>query len=597
MNKIHLDKVIIRFAGDSGDGIQIIGNQLSNTSVIMSKNDIYTFVDFPSEIRAPSGSLSGVSGFQLAISSKKLHSIENKVDLLVALNPAALKVNLDSLKKDSIIIIDSDAFNDKNLKKANFQENPIETDFLNEYKTFKIPISTLTYECVKKIISTTSKAKRCKNFFVLGVVCWLYDRKLENILNWIKKKFKLNDICLANEKALKYGYNYGNNLEISQKQIYIPPICSDNSNMSTISGNKAFSIGAITSALILDMPLFSASYPITPASDILHELSAYHSNNIKIFQSEDEIAAINSSIGASFGGALSFTFTSGPGLDLMQEGIGLSVMSELPILILNIQRSGPSTGIPTKSEQTDLLSAVFGRHGESHVVVLSPESPSDCFWTIIEGFILSIIYSGPVLILSDANISNSSELWKIPEINDIKEKLNINVNNIKEKIINNNSIKNKQLKCIGGLEKDSNGNVSHDSENHSKMTKLRYEKFISIKENFLPLKIFGKNDGNTLIITWGSVCGVVKNILDNIINEKNDSISLLCLRYLNPMPKNLDKIINSFKKIIVIEENLGHLAFILKATYLTNLISINQVSGKPFEAEKLKKIILEKINI
>ena len=603
MDKINSDKVIIRFAGDSGDGIQIIGNQLSNTSVMMSGNDIYTFVDFPSEIRAPSGSLSGVSGFQLAISSKKLHSIEDKVDLLVAFNPAALRTSIELLKENTIIIVDSDSFNDKNLKRANFQENPLENNFLNKYKILKIPISSLTYECVKEILTTTSKAKRCKNFFVLGVVCWLYDRKIETISEWLKKKFKSNEIYLANKEALKAGYNYGNNLEIYQNQISIPPSHTEKSNMMTISGNKAFSIGAITSSLIMNMPLFSASYPITPASDILHELSLYSSENIKILQSEDEIAAINSSIGASFGGALSFTFTSGPGLDLIQEGVGLAIMSELPVLIIDIQRSGPSTGIPTKSEQTDLMSSIFGRHGESHVVVISPDSPVDCFWTIIEGFILSIFYSGPVIILSDANLANSSELWQIPEIEYIKKELKIDLEDIEKTIKKNNSLKKeinkdiKRLSCIGGLEKDLNGNVSHDSENHWDMTKKRYEKFESIKKKFKKLNIFGKNSGNNLIISWGSVCGVVKNIYENYLNEEKNLVSLLCLRYLNPLPEDLEKIINSFKKIIIIEENLGQLAFIIKSKYLINVISINQVSGKPFETEKLKNIIIKEINL
>lgn len=594
MNKIFSDKIIVKFAGDSGDGIQIIGNQLSNTSVIMSGNDIYTFVDFPSEIRAPSGSLSGVSGFQLAISSKKLYSIEDKADLLVVFNPAALKINMDLLKEDTIIIVDVDSFNDKNLKRANFQENPLENENFKKYKIFKIKISTLTYECVKEIINTTSKAKKCKNFFALGLVCWLYDRKIEIISNWLNKKFKSSDVFLANNKALKAGYNYGSNLEISQSQIFIPSDVLNKKNMITISGNKAFSIGAVVSSLITNMPLFSASYPITPASDILHELSSYCLENIKILQSEDEIAAINSVIGASYAGALSFTFTSGPGLDLIQEGIGLSIMSELPILLIDIQRSGPSTGIPTKSEQTDLLAAIFGRHGESHVIVLSPESPKDCFWTIIEGFVLSIFYSGPVIILSDANMANSSELWEIPEIDYIKKTLNLN--EINEKIKKNNSLK-KEIRCIGGLEKDLNGNVSHDSKNHFNMTKYRYEKFEAVKKKFKNLSIFGEKNGKFLIITWGSVCGIVKNIYENYIIKKNNNTSLICLRYLNPFPSDLKNLIDSFKKIIIIEENLGQLAFLIKAKFLKNVISINQVSGKPFEIEELKNKIIEKINL
>jgi len=608
MNKIQVDKIVIRFVGDSGDGIQLIGNQISDSSVVMSGNDIYTFVDFPSEIRAPAGSLSGVSGFQVSISSEKLYAVEDKVDLLVAFNPAALKNNISFLKKNGILIIDLDSFNDKNLKKASFAENPIFDGSLDSFKLIKAPITKLTYDCVKDIIPIVSKAKRCKNFFVLGLVCWLYDRKLDSIISWLSKKFGSGDIFIANKKVLQSGYNYGDNLELFQTQTCIPPSgLYDDGNVIKISGNKAFSIGAMASSVLMDMPLFSANYPITPSSDVLHELSCYFSNNMKILQLEDEIAAINAVIGASYGGALSFTCTSGPGLDLMQEGLGLSIMSELPVVLLNVQRSGPSTGIPTKSEQTDLLSAIFGRHGEAHAIVLAPKSPVDCFWTIIEGFALSIFYLGPVIILSDGNLANSSEIWNVPSIDDVKNKFNFKFLDFKKTRLNeecdddgciekNWIVPGKSgYKCsIGGLERDINtGNVSHDSENHFKMIKKRHNKFNSIASKFFPLNIIGKKNGDVLVITWGSAYGMVRSVYNDIV--KTSSISLLCLRYLNPLPNDLNGILASFRKILVVEENLGQLAFILRSKYLIDVISINQVTGRPFEFNGLKCDILRKI--
>lgn len=607
MSKSNVKKVVIRFAGDSGDGIQLIGDQISNSSVLVSENDIYTFVDFPAEIRAPAGSLSGVSGFQISISNEKIYFIENNVDLLVSLNPAALKSSIDLLKNNSILIVDSDSFNDKNLKRAGFLTNPLIDNSLDKYKLIKIPITKLTYECVKNIISSVSKAKRCKNFFVLGLVCWIYDRDINIIISWIEKKFKSKDIFNANKSALHAGYNYGYNLEILQNQIIIPPSNLYKDSMVTkISGNKAFSIGALASSFLLNMPLFSANYPITPASDIMHNLCLYANNEFKIIQMEDEIAAINAAIGASYGGALAFSCTSGPGLDLMQEGIGLSIMAELPILILNIQRSGPSTGIPTKSEQTDLFASIFGRHGESSVIVLAANSPSDCFWSIIEGFMLAIISRGPVIVLSDANIANSSELWKIPSIHDINHKFKIILNKLQiDLLVKSDKKHNKNLwekpgesgneSCIGGLERDiETGDVSHNHLNHEKMVKKRFDKINNVINFYQPLEILGNRNGDFLIITWGSVYGIVRSIYNDIY--KNFNISLICLRYINPLPIELKDILYSFKNIIIIEENLGQLAYILRANYHINTININQVTGKPFDFTILKNKILNYIS-
>ncbi|HIH2762993.1 MAG TPA: 2-oxoacid:acceptor oxidoreductase subunit alpha [Candidatus Azoamicus sp.] len=605
MDKVVLDKVVIRFAGDSGDGIQLIGNQFSDSSVIKSGNDVYTFVEYPSEIRAPAGSISGVSGFQVTISSKKIFSFDNEIDSLIVFNPAALKVSLNMLKFGGILIVDSDSFNDKNLKKAGFNLNPLTSELLSNFKLISIPITTLTYTCVKDIICVVSKAKKCKNFFALGVICWIYDRNLDGIVKWLKKKFGDSELFLANEKALFAGYNYCSTVEIFNNQFFIPSLQLYNKNdkVTKISGNKAFAIGAIASSFLFNLPLYSANYPITPASDIFHELSNYINESIRVFQLEDEISAICSVIGASYGGFLSFTCTSGPGLDLMQEGLGLAIMSNLPLVLIDVQRCGPSTGIPTKSEQTDLLASIFGRHGESGVVVLSPISPSDCFWTIIEAFCLAIISLSPVIILSDANLANSSELWKVPNTLEIKKRFLFNFDSFINRDFSffdfdnfygaftwNVPGKNGDVCCIGGLERDIiSGNVSHDSINHSIMVDQRYKKIFNLTNYIGDISIIGQSKGNILIITWGSVFGVVRSLYD----EMERVFSLIGLRYLNPLPKNLKELISSFNKVVIIEENSGQLSFILRANYVIQTIDINQVTGKPFDRIFLKNKILD----
>lgn len=605
MDKLVLDKVVIRFAGDSGDGIQLIGNQFSDSSVIKSGNDVYTFVEYPSEIRAPAGSISGVSGFQVTISSKKIFSFDNEIDSLIVFNPAAFKVSLNMLKFGGILIVDSDSFNDKNLKKAGFNSNPLTGELLSNFKLISIPITTLTYACVKDIISVVSKAKKCKNFFALGVICWIYDRNLDGIVKWLKKKFGDSELFLANEKALFAGYNYCSTIEIFNNQFFIPALKLYNKDdkLTKISGNKAFAIGAIASSFLFNLPLYSANYPITPASDIFHELSNYVNESIRVFQLEDEISAICSVIGASYGGSLSFTCTSGPGLDLMQEGLGLAIMSNLPLVLIDVQRCGPSTGIPTKSEQTDLLASIFGRHGESGVIVLAPISPSDCFWTIIEAFCLAIISLSPVIILSDANLANSSELWKVPNTLDIKKRFLFNFDSFIDRDFSffdfdnfyktftwNVPGKNGDVFCTGGLERDIvSGNVSHDPTNHSIMVDQRYKKIFNLINYIGEISIIGKSEGNILIITWGSVFGIVRSLYD----EMERVFSLIGLRYLNPLPRNLKDLMKSFNKVVIIEENSGQLSFILRANYVIQTININQVTGKPFDRIFLKNKILD----
>jgi len=605
MDKLILDKVVIRFAGDSGDGIQLIGNQFSDSSVIKSGNDVYTFVEYPSEIRAPAGSISGVSGFQVTISSKKIFSFDNEIDSLIAFNPAALKISLNILKLGGILIVDSDSFNDKNLKKAGYSLNPLTSDLLSNFKLVSIPITTLTYSCVKDVLSVVSKAKKCKNFFALGVICWIYDRNLDGIIEWLKKKFGDTEVFIANKKALQAGYNYCSNVEIFNNQFFVPALqlYDKDDKLIKISGNKAFAIGAISSSFLFKLPLYSANYPITPASEIFHELSNYINDSIRVFQLEDEISAICSVIGASYGGSLSFTCTSGPGLDLMQEGIGLAIMSDLPLVLIDVQRCGPSTGIPTKSEQTDLLASIFGRHGESSVVVLAPISPSDCFWTIIEAFCLAVISLSPVIILSDANLANSSELWKMPNMLEIKKKFLFNFDSFIDRNFNffdfdnfygsftwNIPGRSNEVCCIGGLEKDVlTGNVSHDPVNHALMVDKRHKKIFNLINYIGDIPVIGNSKGNVIIITWGSVFGLVRSLYD----EMGGVFSLVGLRYLNPLPRNLKDIIKSFAKVVIIEENSGQLSFILRANYFIQTININQVTGKPFDRFFLKNKIFD----
>ncbi|HFL8819535.1 MAG TPA: 2-oxoacid:acceptor oxidoreductase subunit alpha [Candidatus Azoamicus sp. OHIO2] len=608
MHKISIEKIVIRFSGDSGDGIQLLGNQFSESSILISANDIYTFVDFPPEIRAPAGSIVGVSSFQLAISSKKLYAVDDEIDILIAFNPAALKVSLIKLKKSGIIIIDIDTFNDKNLKRAGFEKNPLLDDYLKNYKTIKISLTKLTYECVKFLIDSVSTAKRCKNFFILGIICWLFNRTTENIILWLQKKFKKDkQLYEANRLALLAGFNYADTIELLPYTIVIPSFKNTTTTSIKLSGNKAFVLGAITSSLLFDLPLFSANYPITPASDILHELTLYANDNIKIIQLEDEIASINAVLGASYGGALSFTSTSGPGLDLMQEGIGLSIMAKLPTVILNIQRCGPSTGIPTKSEQTDLLASVFGRHGESRIIVLAPNSPSSCFWCIIEAFCLAISYLGPIIVLSDANLANSCELWEPPDLTEIKNIIKFDFERLKAKNINiSNSFdylnswivpgnNNFQI-CIGGLERDDKSNVSHDPDNHQKMVLQRNEILLDVTKLYAKLNIEGQLVGDILLITWGSSYGIVKTLYNTLHNSINQSVSLLCINYIYPLHTDIKKIIYNFKILLVIEENLSQLALILKAEYLLPINSINQISGNPFNLNYLTSQIINIIN-
>ncbi|QQG46948.1 MAG: 2-oxoacid:acceptor oxidoreductase subunit alpha [Candidatus Azosocius agrarius] len=591
--------VNIRFSGDSGDGIQILGNKVAEMFA-ESGNNIQTFSNFPADIRAPIGSLSGISEFQICFSNDVIYSVNDKLDVLISINPAALRCNLFDLKNNGILIIDIDKFIDREFIKAKYQVNPL--DHLHDkYNIIPISITNCVLKSMKNFKSNLKIIKKTRNIFILGLICWMYNKSLNIPLKWIENKFKNSYIEIINKIALRIGYNYSFTTNLLIKSYYIPSAKLICGIYRQLSGNYGFILGCLTITKRSNLSLYIACYPITPASDILHELSKYPNYNIITMQLEDEIAAICAAIGASYGGSLACTFTSGPGFDLKTEAIGLAVMTELPLVIVNIQRSGPSTGIPTKSEQTDLLSAIFSRHGECPLVVLAPKSSKNCFSIIIKAFKISIKYMTPVIILSDGIIANCTEQWKIPEINSINF-INYNFLNEKNDINKRNEItlsktwikpgtKNLEY-CIGGLERNyETGTVCYESYNHQKMCEIRKNKINKIKLDITKTKIIGKNYGYMLLFTWGSSYGASRTVINKLQNECYN-ISLVNIKYLNPLPDDLLSISKNFVLLACIEANLGQLQFILKSYLLRDIILIGNVYGKSLSYNFLKEKIL-----
>lgn len=606
----NLAEVTIRIAGDSGDGIQLIGNELSNTST-MHLNDVETLPDFPAEIRAPMGTLAGVSGFQIKISSNDIHTAGDELDALVALNPAALKVNLPLLKENGILIVNTDSFNNRGLKLAKYETNPLDDDSLKKYQTFPIEITTLNKKSLAELDLKTKEIDRCKNFYCLGILYRLYNRKIDPTVNFLEKKFKSKPhLAEANITALKGGVAYVEATEIFANQYQISEMSLEKGTYRNISGNEAIALSFVALSRHWQMDFFYASYPITPASDVLHYLSNYKNYGLKTFQAEDEIAAVCSAIGASYGGALGITGTSGPGFCLKAEAINLAVMIELPLVILNVQRAGPSTGLPTKTEQTDLLQSFFGRNGESPLPILAVSKPSDCFKVTMEACRIAIKYMTPVVLLSDGYVGNGTQPWKIPEeeefptleINQQKDK--------KDEVFYPYQRDEKTLARpwvipgekdyeyrIGGLEKeDLTGNVSYDPENHDKMCRLRKKKIDNIAndKNNIPLNIFGEPKGDILIVGWGGTSGAIQTATENL-TKMGHNVSAVIIHYLNPLPLKLESLMNSFDKIFVAEINLGQLNLILRAKYLKDTHSINKVDGKPFTAKEIQDCILKEL--
>jgi len=599
----ELDKATIRFAGDSGDGMQLTGTRFSSTSVLAG-NDVISFPDYPAEIRAPAGTLAGVSAFDLSFSSSEIYTTADYLEVLVAMNPAALKANLKDLEKGGILIVNSDSFAENDLRKADYAENPLDSEELNDYRVVQIPITKLTLKAVEETGLSHRDGARCKNFFALGVVKWLFIRPLEKTMEWIQEKFKRPEIAKANQLALQAGYNYSITVELFHARYQVPPAELPSGDYRQITGSQAIAIGCVCASRCSGLPLIYASYPITPASDILHELAQYKNFGIKTIQAEDEIAAISSSIGSAFGGTLAVTGTSGPGLDLKSEAIGYAVMTELPVVVVDIQRGGPSTGLPTKSEQTDLLAAMYGRHGEAPVPVIAAATPGDCFYIMLEAFRLALKYMTPVIVLSDGGLSNASEPWKIPDENnfpDLKPEFHTEQANFSPYQRNQETLARNWAipgtpgleHRLGGLEKHSvTGEISYDPENHERMVLLRDEKIKRIKKDLPLLEIIGPEKNEILVVSWGSVYGPAFSAIKEM-QEQGYPVSMVQLRYLNPFQNNMADILKNFEKVLVPEMNLGQLSSMLRSEFLVDTIPFSKVQGRPFLISEIRNKILE----
>ncbi|MDG1728268.1 MAG: 2-oxoacid:acceptor oxidoreductase subunit alpha [Algibacter sp.] len=612
-NKIQpevLEAVVIRFVGDSGDGMQLTGTQFSDTSAMIG-NDVSTFPNYPSEIRAPQGSLYGVSGFQVHIGSVEISTPGDDVDLLVAMNPAGLKTNLYAVKPGHTIIIDTDSFSKKNLEKAKYETNPLEDGSLDNYRVIEVAISSLTKEALKDVEGLDNKTiTRSKNMFALGIVYWMYDRSTDHTIDFFNKKFASKPHLIeANTKVLNTGFYFAETLELIPNSYTISPASMPAGTYRIISGNTATAWGFLAAAEKSGIELFLGSYPITPATDILHELVKHKHFGVKAFQAEDEIAGITSAIGASFAGDLAITTTSGPGLALKSEALGLAMMVELPLVVVNVQRGGPSTGLPTKTEQSDLLQAMYGRNGESPVIVMAASTPSDCFKYAYEAAKLALEHMTPVILLTDGYIANGSEPWLIKSVAEMPEIKNNRINEVKENWHPYDRDKETLARDwavpgtfglehrIGGLEKDKiTGDVSHVPENHEYMTKIRAEKIKRV-ENYIPeLETEFAKTGDLLVVGWGGTYGSLHSAVKQLNEKGYDKIGYAHFNYINPLPKNTEAILRQFKKIVVCELNNGQFASILKMNFNKyDFLQFNKIQGLPFGntelTEKFKHLL------
>jgi len=603
-----LDQAVIRFAGDSGDGMQITGNQFTNTAALYG-NDIATFPDYPAEIRAPAGTIPGVSGFQLHFSSNEVYTPGDAIDVLIAMNPAALKVNVADLKANGILIVNSDSFKEGDLRKAQMTSNPLEDHSLDKFRLFSVELERLTRRSLEHLGLDAKSMDRCKNFFALGMCYWLYNRSSEPTVRWIEDKFKNKPLLVeANKLALKGGYSYCEATEAFQVSYEIPPAQLTPGLYRSMSGNQALALGFVTAAQKSGLTLFQGSYPITPASDILHELSQYKDFGVMTFQAEDEIAAITSSIGAAYAGALAITTTSGPGMALKTEALGLAVAVEIPLIICDIQRGGPSTGLPTKTEQADLLQALFGRNSEAPIPVLAASTPADCFWVAIEACRIAVKYMVPVIILSDGYLANGAEPWRIPELSDIPE---IPVKFATDPVSFLPYKRDPQTLArpwavpgtpglehrIGGLEKqDPTGNINYEPLNHENMVRVRAAKVAAVAQDIPNVLPAGDLEGDLLIVAWGSTCGSITAAL-KAQRAKGRRIGHLHLRHLNPLPSNLGDVLKRYKRVLVPELNMGQLLWVLRAKFLVDAVGLNKIQGRPFKQAELEQKIEEMLGL
>jgi 2-oxoglutarate ferredoxin oxidoreductase subunit alpha len=609
----QLERVTIRFAGDSGDGMQLTGTQFTRTAAVFG-NDISTFPDYPAEIRAPAGSLPGVSGFQLSFSSSEIHTPGDAPDVLVAMNPAALKANIGDLPHGAALVVNEDAFTPMNLQKVGYAANPLTDGTLSAWSVFPVPISTLNARALEGLDMTSKQVDLTKNFFALGLMFWLYERSMEPTLTWIDQKFSKRPVTAeANKRALHAGYNYGETTEIFHERYIVPPARLSRGTYRNITGNEATALGFVVASQLAERALFYGSYPITPASDILHALAGYKQFGVKTFQAEDEIAAIGAAIGASYGGALGLTGTSGPGVALKSEAMGLAVMTELPLVIVDVQRAGPSTGMPTKTEQGDLLQVMYGRNGDSPLAIVAPATPAECFDMAIEASRLALRYMTPVVFLSDAFLANGAEPWQIPSLDSLPD---IRIANRTEKEGFFPYLRDPETLArpwavpgtpglehrIGGLEKaDVSGNVSYDPDNHHRMHLLRAAKIAGIAKDIPPLAVDGPSEGDLLILGWGSTYGAIRSAVERL-RDRGASVAHAHLRHLNPLPANTGDVLRAYRRVLIPELNLGQLLMLVRARYLVDAVGYNRVRGKPFriaeieaEAERLLAEIREPV--
>ena len=596
--------VAIRFAGDSGDGMQVTGSQFTDTTALAG-NDLATFPDFPAEIRAPAGSLAGVSGFQIKFSSETVFTPGDAPDVLVAMNPAALKVNVRDLKPGGMLILNSEAFSAKNIERAGYPKSPLEDGSLQAFKVFKADITGMTLKAVEELKLNNRAAVRCKNFFALGLVYWLYNRDPSHTVAWIEQKFKDPALREANLRAMKAGYHFGETAELFDRSYEIKQAAIAPGRYRNITGNEALSLGFLAAAELSGLNLFLGSYPITPASDILHELARFKHLGVRTFQAEDEIAAICSAIGAAYAGSLALTTTSGPGLALKSEAIGLALMLELPLVIVDVQRAGPSTGMPTKTEQADLMQVMYGRNGEAPVPIIAACSPGDCFHTAVEACRVAITHMTPVVLLSDGYIANSSEPWPIPDMSTLPR---IPVRFTTEAKDFQPYARDEKLARpwalpgtpglehrIGGLEKQHlTGNISYDAANHEFMSKLRHERVQKIADSLPPTEVFGDASGELLVVAWGDTFGAVRAGVEQV-RAAGHSVGHVQLRWLSPFPNDLGDILKRYKRVLVPELNLGQLVKLLRARYLVDARSFPKIQGQPFKESEIVRAIKQQL--
>jgi len=602
-----IDDAVIRFAGDSGDGMQLTGGRFTETTAVVG-NDLSTLPDFPAEIRAPAGSLAGVSAFQIHFSSKDIHTPGDSPDVLVAMNPAALKVHQKEIIPGGTIILNTDSFTKKNLNFAGYDSSPVEDGTLDDYFTvIPIEMNKLVTAACEGLDMSAKFVGRTKNFFALGVLYYMYDRPLEATEKWLEKKFAGKDTIIeANKRAMNAGYNYAHTTELFTTRYKVEKAVLPKGQYRNINGNHATSLGLLAASEKSGLKLFFGGYPITPASDILQTLAAWKNFGVQTFQAEDEIAGITSIIGAAFTGSLAVTATSGPGIALKGEAMGLAVMTELPMVIINVQRGGPSTGLPTKTEQSDLNQALYGRNGEAPLPIIAASTPGDCFYAAYEASRIALKYMTPVVLLTDGYLANGSEPWQIPSVkslDDIKVKFKKSLKNGEDYLPYERDEKTLARPWalpgtpglehrVGGLETAENtGHVSYDPDNHHRMVELRQEKVNRIQNDIAKTEVFGENNGEVLIISWGGTYGSCRSAVETLLDE-GKSVSHVHLRWISPLPKDLGEIITKFKKVLVPEINMGQLIKLIRSEYLVDAKGLNQVTGRPISGKR----IIENVN-